>query len=64
MYTLLISKKSVKVIILCRQVMFAVIRCYASYSNVHTELMLHNKFRYRQNLNMNVKLFMLKDTHT
>jgi hypothetical protein len=42
MYTLLISKKSVKVIILCRQVKFAVIHGYTSYSIVYTELMLHN----------------------
>lgn len=39
--TLLISKKSVKVIILYRQVMFVVIHGYTSYSIVHTELKLH-----------------------
>lgn len=42
MYTLLISKKSVKGIILCRQVMFAVTCGYTSYSIVHTEVMLYN----------------------
>lgn len=42
MYTLLISKKSLKGIILCRQVMFAVTHGYTSYSIVHTEVMLYN----------------------